>query len=377
MLGTIGTSMPTAAISHNIDRVHYAISESGAWVNPYSYINLPAPDSANEAGTAVPWAYPRGLDIPAARDSRPDISPVDAKPGEYMAFTGFIKDQPPLKSSVYSSSLGTEFISQPGTTVKATASGRVSEIVRDNENYGTYVKIIHDDLHETFYAKLDEILVKPDQKVSKGETIGYIGKESEVFGRLHYKVLRKGVPMSAIMYSSDARAHAGIRPFAPKDQKTTFKWKFPSGFNFKSISMSREEVNFTKRSGAVITKRATELSKNQKKALLGLTKPPYAQEVKRPVPEEVYERWHNPKVYQIRIDGELVPSAEMAKYEPSDFAHCWWVVVGKSTKALKGHAFELSLYTPAYYEKLSNDHKERVNDWTAQTKKLLSAFQEF
>lgn len=377
LLGIIGTSMPTAAISHSVDRVHYAISKSGEWVNPYRYINLPAPRSANEEETAVPWAYPRALDIPTVRDTRPDISPIDAPPGEYMTFTGAIPSMPMTKSSLYDSSLGTEFIVQSGTVVKATASGRVSKIVTDHEGYGNYVKITHDDLHETFYAKLDEVSVKPGQTLAKGETIGRIGNDNEVFGRLHYKILRKGISMSAVMYSSGSRSQSPmIVPFSPKDEKTTFKWQFPAGFRFSRIAVSRDEVVFTKRSGSVITKKATELSASQKKSLLSLERQPYPREAKRPVPEEVYSRWHNPKVYQIRIDGKLTPSSEMTKYHPEDFAHSTWVVVSKAVKERKGHAFQLSLYTPEYYEKLNQDHRQRVNDWKAKTKELLSEFQE-
>lgn len=377
LLGTIGTSMPTTAISHVVDRVHYAISESGEWVNPYTYINLPAPGSVNEPGTAIPWAYPRALDVSKARDTRPDLSPVDDTNGEYMTFTGKVSHKVSSPSFIYDSSMGTEFINSPLTSVMATASGRVSEVINGHERYGTYVKIKHDELHETFYAKLDEVLVTPGQTVTKGETIGRIGKADEVFGRLHYKVLRNGISMTPGMYTTGARSGGALSIFGMKDKETKFDWNFPSGFMFKSILIKRKTVTFTKRSGAVITKTATELSADQKTALLSLTKQPYPREARRPVPAEVYERWQNPKVYQIRIDGDLIPSSEMTNYQPEDFAHCWWVVVSKTVKERKGHAFELSLYTPEYYETLNKEHKQRVNDWTTKTKKSLSVFNDF
>ncbi|GAB5523982.1 MAG: hypothetical protein Roseis2KO_18540 [Roseivirga sp.] len=378
LLGTIGMTMRTSALGTGVNRVHYAISKSGNWVDPYTYINLPTASSENEAGIVTPWAYPRALDVPTSLSRRPDASPIEATSGNYMAFTGMVPEGTITKSSIYDSVIGTEFFSIPNTTVKATADGKVTDIVKGHEIYGTYIKIRHDDLHETMYAKLDEVIVTVGQSLSKGDVIGRIGKANEVFGRLHYKVLRDGKPVSPGIYTSGASSMAPhMSPFPPKDDKTAFNWKFPSGLAFKQIDLDREKVVFTKRSGAIVTKKATELSSDQKKALLSLQRRPFVMEARRPVPAEVYERWHNPKVYQIRIDGELTPSSEMTKYEPSDFAHCWWVVVGKSTKALKGHAFELSLYTKDYYEKQKKESRIRLDDWTAQTKKSLSAFQSF
>lgn len=376
LLGTIGMTMPTSAIPTKVNRVHYAISKSGKWVDPYTYINLPPPGSTNTTGTVTSWASPRALDVPTSLSSKPDISPVEATPGEYMAFTGSVSGGTITKSSIYDSVIGTEFFSSPKTAIKATANGTVTEVVRAHEKYGTYIKIRHDNMHETMYAKLDEVSVTVGQSLVKGETIGSIGKENEIFGRLHYKVLREGKPVAPGIYTSGAKSMGpSVSPFPPKNNKTTFNWKFPSDFTFKEINVDREKVVLTKKAGTVVTKKATELTAAQKKALLSLTRRPFAGETRRPVPAEVYERWQSPKVYQIRIDGELTPNSEMVKYEPSDFAHCWWVVVGKTTKELKGHAFELSLYTKDYYEKQKNDRQTLIDDWTAQTKKLLSAFQ--
>ncbi len=378
LLGVIGMTMRTTAIAARVSRVHYAISKSGKWVNPYTYIHLPPANSKNEAGIITPWAYPRALDVPISLNRRPDASPLAANPGEYMAFTGMIPGGTITKSSLYDSVIGTEFFSTPNTAIKATADGKVTEVVKDDSKYGTYIKIKHDDLHETMYAKLDDVLVTIGQSLTKGDVIGRIGKENEVFGRLHYKVLRDGNPLAPGIYTSGASSMGPmVSVFPPKNDRTTFNWKFPSGLAFNQITLDREKVVFTKRSGSMVTKKATDLSSTQKKALLSLKRRPYGQEARRPVPAEVYERWLNPKVYQIRIDGELTPSSEMAEHEPSDFAHCSWVVVGKSTKALKGHAFELSLLTPAYYEKLKKDSETRLDDWTIETKKLLSAFQDF
>ncbi|GEM_PF-4465176 len=377
LLGTIGMSMRTSALASKINRVHYAVSKSDEWVDPYAYINLPSSDSPNKEGVVIPWAYPRALDIPASLDKRPDISPVEATPGNYMTFTGMAPGMNITPSSVFDTTIGTEFFTTPNTTVKATAAGTVTEVVNNHKSYGNYIKIRHDDLHETMYAKLDEILVTKGQDLIKGSPIARIGRDNEMFGRLHYKILRNGKPLTPGIYTSAAGSGSlGLSRFPKANTETSFNWKFPSGFAFKSISLDREKVVFTKQSGAVVTKTGTELSSSQKKALMGFTRKPFPQQAQRPVPKEVSDRWLNPKVYQIRIDNELTPNAEMAQYEPSDFAHCWWVVVGKSTRNLKGHAFELSLLTKEYYEKQKRERQTRMDNWASETKKLLAAFKE-
>lgn len=55
--------------------------------------------------------------------------------------------------------------------------------------YGNYVKIRHSNGMYTFYAHLKSVAVKLNQKVEKGEVIGYMGNTGYSFGaHLHFEV---------------------------------------------------------------------------------------------------------------------------------------------------------------------------------------------
>ncbi|MDA3899231.1 MAG: M23 family metallopeptidase [Spirochaetes bacterium] len=63
----------------------------------------------------------------------------------------------------------------PGAEIKATAPGSVSDIVWDDE-FGLTITIVHKYGFATIYSHCQRSTVKVDQKVSKSEIIGYVGK---------------------------------------------------------------------------------------------------------------------------------------------------------------------------------------------------------
>ena len=61
-----------------------------------------------------------------------------------------------------------------------------------NESYGNFIKIKHNDGYYTLYAHLKEVYVKKNQKVSRGEKIGYMGDTGNAYGvHLHFEVRNK------------------------------------------------------------------------------------------------------------------------------------------------------------------------------------------
>jgi murein DD-endopeptidase MepM/ murein hydrolase activator NlpD len=78
------------------------------------------------------------------------------------------------------------------TPILAPKSGRVA-FAGSNKGYGEYVQILHPDGMETRYAHLAGIFVKPGQWVSRGETIGLVGKTGNAEARgirphLHFEI---------------------------------------------------------------------------------------------------------------------------------------------------------------------------------------------
>ena len=87
---------------------------------------------------------------------------------------------------------GIDMAAPYGTPVYATGDGWVD---RANSwgSYGLIVIIKHPSGHETRFAHLSAILVKPGQRVRKGQMIGRIGSTGRSTGNhLHYEVRYRG-----------------------------------------------------------------------------------------------------------------------------------------------------------------------------------------
>jgi len=86
---------------------------------------------------------------------------------------------------------GTDLAAPEGTPVVAAFSGRV-EIAGWLGGYGLIVVISHGDTHETRYAHLSEVLVKPGQEIKQGNVIGLVGSTGMSTGpHLHFEIWQK------------------------------------------------------------------------------------------------------------------------------------------------------------------------------------------
>ena len=91
---------------------------------------------------------------------------------------------------------GLDFRSAMGSTVYATASGKVTYAGWSGP-FGRMVEIDHGHGIRTRYAHLKKILVKTGQTVANREKIGLVGSSGRSTGpHLHYEVRYKGVPLN-------------------------------------------------------------------------------------------------------------------------------------------------------------------------------------
>jgi murein DD-endopeptidase MepM/ murein hydrolase activator NlpD len=87
---------------------------------------------------------------------------------------------------------GIDIVADSGTPIQAPADGVVSRAVRVAD-YGKTIDISHGYGYVTRYAHLAEILVRPGQRVKRGDVIGKIGSSGRSTGpHLHYEVFRDG-----------------------------------------------------------------------------------------------------------------------------------------------------------------------------------------
>ena len=129
---------------------------------------------------------------------------AEAKPSIWAArgriMSGFGVRRIPYSSSGYQFHTGVDIIGSHGSTIWATASGKVV-FASYRGSFGNLVIIEHGYGYETHYAHLSDFAVRVGEEVEKGQTIGYMGATGRTTGtHLHYEVHRNGSPVNPANY---------------------------------------------------------------------------------------------------------------------------------------------------------------------------------
>jgi murein DD-endopeptidase MepM/ murein hydrolase activator NlpD len=96
---------------------------------------------------------------------------------------------------------GIDFTAPVGTPIYATGNGVVTTIEYGDRGYGNYVLIKHGYGYQTLYGHMSRIKAKPNQKVMRGDIIGYIGNTGKSTGpHCHYEVIRNGKKIDPINF---------------------------------------------------------------------------------------------------------------------------------------------------------------------------------
>lgn len=95
---------------------------------------------------------------------------------------------------------GLDISSPRGTPVHATADGIV-KYARRRGGYGLVIAIAHPYGFETLYAHLSKMLVRPGQKITRGQTIAEVGNTGRsTASHLHYEVHINGLATNPLDY---------------------------------------------------------------------------------------------------------------------------------------------------------------------------------
>jgi murein DD-endopeptidase MepM/ murein hydrolase activator NlpD len=87
---------------------------------------------------------------------------------------------------------GVDIVAPAGTDVAAPADGIAARAGRFAA-YGKSIDLSHGHGYVTRYGHLSEVLVRPGQRVRRGEVIGRVGSTGRSTGpHLHYEVFRDG-----------------------------------------------------------------------------------------------------------------------------------------------------------------------------------------
>lgn len=99
---------------------------------------------------------------------------------------------------------GVDLSAKKGTPVYATGDGTVEVAGRGDPNlsgYGISVLINHGYGYKTLYAHLNDVKVRPGQKVKRGELIGHVGSSGLSSGpHCHYEVWLNGKKVNPVYY---------------------------------------------------------------------------------------------------------------------------------------------------------------------------------
>ncbi|MCS5663032.1 MAG: M23 family metallopeptidase [Flavobacteriales bacterium] len=96
---------------------------------------------------------------------------------------------------------GMDFSAPKGTPVYATGNGTIEKAKRSKRGYGNQIRIDHGYGYETFYAHLDKFIVKRNQKVQRGDIIGYVGNSgTSTAPHLHYEIVKDKKRVNPVNY---------------------------------------------------------------------------------------------------------------------------------------------------------------------------------
>lgn len=131
--------------------------------------------------------------------SIPSIMPVDKN--KVKVSSGFGWRQNPFTRSGSQFHPGIDLAGKIGTPIYATGDGVVIDPFGSMTGYGIAIVIDHGYGFETLYAHLSKSLVKPGEKVKRGQIIGYLGNTGPSTGpHLHYEVIRNGQKVNPVNY---------------------------------------------------------------------------------------------------------------------------------------------------------------------------------
>jgi murein DD-endopeptidase MepM/ murein hydrolase activator NlpD len=131
--------------------------------------------------------------------SIPAIQPVSNENLKRMASGFGYRVHPIYKTRKYH--WGMDFSAPKGTPVYATGNGVIIKALRSRKGLGNYVKINHGYGYVTVYGHMSKFVVRKNQKVKRGDLIGYVGSSgTSTAPHLHYEVQKGNIKVNPVYY---------------------------------------------------------------------------------------------------------------------------------------------------------------------------------
>jgi len=165
---------------------------------PYSDKNLAQLASAEPGGPPAPVVAPTP---PAATVAAPAVPPPPSPApaaGDTPDWMWPAKGR--LIATFTEANKGVDIAGVKGTPVLAAAPGRVVYAGQGLRGYGKLVIIRHSELWLSAYAHNDQILVREQQEVTRGQKIAEMGATDAEQVKLHFEIRRQGRPVDPLKH---------------------------------------------------------------------------------------------------------------------------------------------------------------------------------
>jgi lipoprotein NlpD len=162
---------------------------------PYSdkaLAQLSAGGGVAEPAAAPPAAAPAPATAPPAAPSEPE-RPATGTQGEAVDWVWPVKGK--VIAGFTEATKGIDIAGKKGAPVVAAAAGRVVYAGQGLRGYGKLVIIKHNETWLSAYAHNDNIVVKEQQDVKRGQKIAEMGSTDTDQVKLHFEVRRQGKPV--------------------------------------------------------------------------------------------------------------------------------------------------------------------------------------
>ena len=157
-------------------------------------------------------------------ESMPTALPIQPWDNEKL-ISGFGMRINPFHKGLYEHP-GVDIALPRGTFVRTTAPGTVVLVKKSDlqAGYGNYVEVDHGHGFVTRYAHLQDINVRPGQKLKKGFAIGTIGSSGgSVAPHLHYEIIVQGKNVDPVIYMIEgltSREHEALKAANEKQNQS-------------------------------------------------------------------------------------------------------------------------------------------------------------
>jgi murein DD-endopeptidase MepM/ murein hydrolase activator NlpD len=129
----------------------------------------------------------------------PAIQPVNNEDLKRMASGYGMRSDPFTK--VRKMHYGMDFSSPRGTPIYASGDGVVERADNNATGYGNHIRINHGYGYESLYAHLYKYNVRKNQKVKRGDLIGFVGSTGRSEApHLHYEIFKDGARINPINF---------------------------------------------------------------------------------------------------------------------------------------------------------------------------------